>query len=95
MGLAVMMIRFYGGAVPPEKAREAVGAGRVVLFGVKTSASGGAVATKEELEESFKILAPGGGYILGPDGWTDEIMEVIKENKYEEKGGDSEKLEKN
>jgi len=95
LDLPVSMIRFYGGAVPPEKAREAVGVGRVVLFGVKTSASGGAVATKEELEESFKILAPGGGYILGPDGWTDEIMEVIKENKYEEKGGDSEKLEKN
>jgi len=40
-------------------------------------------------------LTPEGGYILGPDGWTHEIMEVVKENKYEEKGEVNEKMEKN
>ncbi len=76
--LPVSLVRFYGGAIDLNQLKEKL-KGKIVLYGVKTRAQGGAMATKEELVESLQMFAPGGGYILGPDAYLTDVMETIGE----------------
>lgn len=75
--LPVSLVRFYGGAIDLELVRQKL-KGKVVLYGVKTAALGGAIATRKELVESIRMFAPGGGYVLGPDAYLPEVIEVVR-----------------
>lgn len=47
--------------------------------GVKIRAPGGVIATRAELIESIEMFTQGGGYILGPDAYLPEVMEVVEQ----------------